>query len=367
MRILLLEPYLTDSHVQWAQGYQRHSAHQVEVMGLRGSHWKWRMHGAAVTLARQFLSGSFQPELILASDMLDVATFLALTRTRTAHLPVALYFHENQLTYPWSPTDQDVVHQRDRHYAWLNFTSALAADRLFFNSQFHQNRFLAALPAFLTAFPDHQELGSVEAIAAKAQVLPLGLELKALDQVSPPKLTGPPIILWNHRWEYDKRPEAFFELLFDLKQHKLPFRLIVLGKAYQKQPPIFTKAKAKLKDRIVHWGYAEKRTDYAYWLKQADILPVTSYHDFFGASVVEAIYGDCYPLLPNELAYPEHIPANEQDTYLYTPAKGALKDALLDTILNNRVVSPLLKQHVSVYDWSVQAPLYDLEMAAIIN
>ncbi len=312
------------------------------------------------------MASRFVPDLILASDMLDLATFLALTRTRTAELPVALYFHENQLTYPWSPTDPDIKQRRDRHYAWLNYTSALVADRILFNSQYHLKAYLSALPAFLEAFPDHQETEHVSRIAAKSQVLSLGLDLKTLDlPIRPPRVAGPPIILWNHRWEYDKRPEVFFELLFECKKANLPFRLIVLGKAFRTQPPIFSKAKSKLKDRILHWGYAEDRAAYAHWLWQADILPVVSQHDFFGASVVEAIYCGCYPLLPNQLAYPEHIPEPLRPQHLFSINESALRDALLSSILHNRSVSPKLRQHVAIYDWTVQAPHYDMVLAAL--
>ena len=66
------------------------------------------MHGGAVTLARMFMESELQPDLILTTDMLDLTIFLSLTRSRTANIPTAIYFHENQLSYPWSTTDRDV-------------------------------------------------------------------------------------------------------------------------------------------------------------------------------------------------------------------------------------------------------------------
>ena len=125
LNILLLEPYFTGSHAAWARGYQRFSRHRVDILSLKGQFWKWRMHGGAVTLARKFNEGEYKPDLILASDMLDLTTFLTLTRRRTAGIPVALYFHENQLAYPWSPDDRDVAQQRDHHYGFINYVSAL--------------------------------------------------------------------------------------------------------------------------------------------------------------------------------------------------------------------------------------------------
>jgi hypothetical protein len=85
VRILIVEPFFSGSHRQWAEGYMQHSAHQIELLTLEGRHWKWRMHGGAVALAGQYdqlKTGT--PDLILATDMLDLTTFMALTRRRTA-------------------------------------------------------------------------------------------------------------------------------------------------------------------------------------------------------------------------------------------------------------------------------------------
>ncbi|MEL6631284.1 MAG: DUF3524 domain-containing protein [Bacteroidota bacterium] len=316
MHILVLCPYLTDSHKQWAESYQRYSAHKVEIFSLPGRHWKWRMHGAAVTFAQQLESMEQAPDVIIATDMLDLTTFQALTRKQTAHIPTILYFHENQLTYPWSPTDQDRSQNRDRHYAWINYVSALAADQLWFNSIYHRQAFLEALPDFLRAFPDHQHVSLGERLTHKAHVLPVGIELgekksREKDQ------TQPPLILWNHRWEYDKGPEVFFQILMELQSEGVDFQLAVLGKVFGKVPAIFAKAKEVLTDPIVHWGYTESRVEYAHWLAKADILPVTAIHEYQGLSVIEAIHAGCIPFLPHRLSYPELIPPPLHGAYLY--------------------------------------------------
>ena len=95
MKITILEPFFTGSHQQWAEGYQRYSQHDVQILSLKGKHWKWRMYGGAVSLAKQFMELSELPDLILATDMLDFTTFLALTRSRTKAIPTAIYFHES--------------------------------------------------------------------------------------------------------------------------------------------------------------------------------------------------------------------------------------------------------------------------------
>ena len=98
MRIWLLNPFDGGSHAQWARGYADSSEYHVRIFALPGRYWKWRMHGAALTLAEQCLAQATKPDLILATDMLDLSTFCGLTRRRLSGVPVVLYMHENQLT-----------------------------------------------------------------------------------------------------------------------------------------------------------------------------------------------------------------------------------------------------------------------------
>lgn len=364
MIIHLFAPFFSGSHQRWAEGYARHSRHTIRLFTLPGRHWKWRMHGAAVQLAQDFLQQAEQPDLLLTTDMLDTATFLSLTRSRTAKLPVAVYFHENQLTYPWSPTDEDVPQQRDRHYAWLNYTSALAADAAFFNSSYHQQSFLSALPDYLRVFPDYQGLATVDQITAKSQVLYLGMDLlsKKEDKLSK---DNTPVLLWNHRWEYDKNPEAFFRVCEQLKLEGLRFQLIVLGEQYAKTPPAFSRAREVLKEEIIHWGFAKDKEEYLSWLQKATILPVTSNQDFFGGSIVEAMYHGVYPLLPHRLAYPEHIPHNFHAQHLYE-TEEELFEKLRQLLSSNNSFQPnTFRNWVAHYDWQHLAPVYDQRMEAI--
>ena len=366
MNIVLLEPFMVGSHASWSRQYAAFSRHHVEILGLEGKYWKWRMHGGAVSLARQFIERDLRPDLLLASDMLDLTTFLALTRRQTGVIPCALYCHENQLSYPWSPDDADPGLQRDAHYCFINYTSALTADRVFFNSDYHRKDFLAELPNFLKTFPDHRGLETVGEIAQKCHTLSLGLDLNRLAAWQPSSEDVScggkvPIILWNHRWEYDKNPDDFFRALFVLQQRGIDFKLVVLGESYQKQPAIFAEARQRLDGQILHWGYADDYADYVHWLWLADILPVTSIHDFFGISVVEAVYCGCFPLLPERLAYPEHLDRNLFPGCYYQNFDDLVaKLATLCLAQQANDVSSM-RDAVSRYDWSAMAPRYDHE------
>ena len=115
---------------------------------------------------------------------------------------------------------------------------------------------------------------------------------------------------------------------------------------------------SNLANRVIQFGYVESFADYARWLWQADILPVTSHHDFFGASVVQAIYCGCLPLLPRRLAYPEHLPENKHAPYLYDDYDD-LVNRLRTKLDVPLAVDEALRAHVAQYDWREQITKYD--------
>jgi len=377
MEVLLLEPYFAGSHAQWARGYARHSEHMVRTLSLSGAHWKWRMHGGAVTLARKYHETPHDPDLLLATDMLDVAAFLSLTRSRTAKVPVAVYFHENQITYPWSDCDRESDQERDLHYGFINFTTALASDRVFFNSHYHMDSFLKALPGFLSRFPDHQETGAVERIREKSSTLPLGFDLARLDESMRPGADAPvclpdqpgairseparrrPLVLWNHRWEYDKNPDEFFDALRAARSSGADFDIALLGESFDDIPECFAKAEAEFGDRIVQFGFIEDRAEYAQWLWKADILPVTCHQHFFGGSVIEAMYCGCFPLLPYRLAFPEIFPPEVRFACFYKDTRD-LVERLVNAVREVEQVRKVNFRDVAKrYDWRRLAPMYD--------
>ena len=135
--------------------------------------------------------------------------------------------------------------------------------------------------------------------------------------------------------------------------------MIVLGESYKNSPPILKKAKKELANEIIHYGYADTFEQYARLLWQADILPVTSRQDFFGGSVVEAIYCGCTPVLPKRLAYPEHLSEEVHGLYFYEKEEGFLK--LLEEKIStfNLGIGFNGKKYVEKYDWEKLIEIYD--------
>lgn len=331
------------------------------------------MHGGAITLARRFLASAAQPDLIVATDMLDLTTFLALTRQQTAVTPTALYLHENQLTYPL-PIDgrtgpmRRQRGERDHHYAFINVASMLAADAVFFNSAYHRSSFFAALPNFLKHFPEHNELNIVKTLQKKSLVLPVGINFARLALDPPPEPNPVPLILWNQRWEYDKNPEAFFAALFAVAEMGIEFEVALCGQQYGKRPSIFTTALQKLGHRVIHAGFADLPT-YRHLLWQADVTISTAYHEFFGISVLEAIHCHTFPLLPNRLSYPELLPAEFHPTCLYQD-EGDLVQKLARALTQRAVANETARKlatAVTPFSWQQMAPRYDEQMHALYH
>lgn len=306
--LLLIEPFYSGSHKTWADNLKHYLPCEVTLLALPGRNWKWNMHSAAMRLQKEILQINRTIDAVLVSDMVALGDLKAVAQ-QNPNLAVAkwfLYFHENQITYPWSATDQDVRLKRDNHYGWMNFTSFMMADHCIFNSEFHKKEWLTELPKFLRQFPDGFHKMVSQDLSRKCSSLPIPLALESL-LTQETKASETPTILWNHRWEYDKNPATFFDTIEKLKNQEVAFKLIVLGEHTKRYPKEFDQAKEQFKEELLHFGYAESREEYKYWLGVADVLPVTSNQDFFGISAVEAMAAGCYPLLPNRLAFPQHV------------------------------------------------------------
>jgi len=366
MKILYIEPYYADSHRSWIESYSTHSRHDIEILKLPGNKWKWRMHGGAITLADEFMARKNIYDLILCSDFLNLPVFISIAKKKIAATPVAMYFHENQIAYPWSDHDPDIALRRDVHYHYINHTSAMVSDWNFFNSAYNLNSFIGGLGTYLKRMPDHQNISSIEKIKNKSSVLHLGCELSRFDSHTiQNKKNKIPTILWNHRWEYDKNPELFFRTLFKIKELGVDFHLILLGEKFSSSPAIFNTAIEKLGDNIVHQGYCTSFEDYAKWLWRADIIPVTSNQDFFGISAVEAVHCGTYPILPKRLSFPE-IFDEERNSEIFYNKDSELIEKIMKALKNYEKLKnySFLTKH---YDWKQIVSTYDQRFKRIIE
>ena len=312
LKFLFLEPFFGGSHRDFAEGLTSHSRHSIDLLTLPARFWKWRMRGAALYFIKKTPSLKDYDGLI-TTDLMSLSDFKALCRSSCP--PSLVYFHENQLTYPLAPGES-----RDFQFGFTDITTALAADRLLFNSQTHFDAFFASLPDFLNMMPEYRPKWVVDAIRNKADMLYPGCHFPATNKALPGSLQQaelPPLIIWNHRWEFDKNPADFFNALDAIIERGLDFRLALLGENFQMVPKVFIAARERYSHRIVCYGHEESRGKYREWLLQGSIVISTAKQENFGISVVEAIRFGCIPLLPDRLSYPEIIPEAFHPDFLY--------------------------------------------------
>ncbi len=307
-RVLYLDPYHGPSHAALSTALRDHSRHEVTLLTLPPRKWKWRMRGAALAFEPAVRALPHPPDILVTTDMLNVPEFLALHRDiLPPHLKVITYFHENQITYPLPRRDE-----RDFHFGLANIYSALASDRVVFNSRFHRDDFLAAIPGVIDLMPDHRPEDPAGRIRDRSEVIGVPVERGAAPPDDAPR---PPCIVWNHRWEEDKDPETFFRALEEIDARGIPFRLMMLGQSFREQPACFDEARRRLAPRIDQWGYLPDREAYLAALGRARVVVSTASHDYFGLAVREAIAAGCYPLLPRRVVYPEMVEGRDEHLY----------------------------------------------------
>jgi glycosyltransferase involved in cell wall biosynthesis len=310
MKVLFLNPFHGGSHAAFADGWARHSGHAIEVVSMPARFWKWRMRGAALHFARK-VARPADYDAMVVTDLMSLSDLKALWGSDCP--PALVYFHENQLSYPLPPGET-----MDYQFGFTDITSALAARRILFNSRFQHDAFFARLPGFIRMMPEFHPNWVVEAIRSRAGVLHPGVDLpggppalKALDA------SAPPLAIWNHRWEFDKNPAAFFAALDAVLARGIDLRLAILGENFQVVPKEFLAARERYGARVVQYGFVPSRDAYLEWLRQGTVVVSTADQENFGMSIVEAARLGCRPLVPRRLAYPEVIPAEFHADCLY--------------------------------------------------
>ncbi len=321
MNYLFIETYCIGSHSLFINGLSAYSSHDIDIITMPGENWRWRMLGAALYIADNIPTIEKYDGIII-TDLFNLTDFKALTGSRCP--PVLAYFHENQMTYPQPPGDKGAF-----QLGIINITTALAADMVVFNSKMHKNAFLNAVPEFLKRGSDYKPKGIADKIYKKSEVLYPGITVPFDMEIDIEKETDPPLIIWNHRWGYDKNCEMFFSALEKIDSMGLDFNLALMGENFGKIPEGFIKAEKKFKEKILQFGYVPLREEYEKWLKRGAIIISTAIQENFGISVIEAILMGSVPLLPDRLSYPEILPEEFHEYFLYKNKQDLVKKLFL--------------------------------------
>jgi glycosyltransferase involved in cell wall biosynthesis len=350
-RILLLSAYQADSHAWWTQWLeQRFADIDWRRLTLPGRHFKWRIRGNPLSWIDRIAEASAGVDRVLATSMVDLATLRGL-HPALAAIPTDYYFHENQFAYPVGPDQRPSLEPQI-----VQLYGALAADRLLFNSEWNRRSFLDGVAALLRRMPDAVPAGIVERLAPKTAVVPVPIAPPAPGNAG----RDAQLILWNHRWEYDKAPAVFADALIRLAEAGYAFRLALLGPRPHPPPPALTRLVDALGDRIVANGHRPRR-DYEALLQQAGVVVSTAIHEFQGLGMLEATAAGATPLVPDALVYPEQYPLE----YRY-PAGDA--DALAQRLAawltdNSRPAAP----DVSAWYETALQPLWQQTLSGSVS
>ncbi|MCO8122737.1 DUF3524 domain-containing protein [Stieleria sp. TO1_6] len=311
LNALAIEPYYGGSHKAFLDGVVAHSRHHWTLATLPPRHWKWRMRSSPLVIlkavATAIAQAGGQPDIILCSDMLDVASWYGLAARDPrfcdwiGQVPVITYFHENQWAYPTSPAARP-----DHHYGYTNLLTAIASDECWFNSEFNRRSFFDRSADFVRRMPDGHSDHDLQSVEAASRVIapgfvppPLSPRTRAAD--------SPIRIGWVGRFEHDKRPDRFLALLEQLAAQPLKFQLILLGQRGRGGEGL-DQIQARFPTCILHDGYAVSRAEYERHLMQMDVVVSTADHEFFGIAICEAIWSGAIPVTPNRLSYVEYVP-----------------------------------------------------------
>jgi glycosyltransferase involved in cell wall biosynthesis len=196
-------------------------------------------------------------------------------------------------------------------------------------------------------------------VRAKSIVLPVGVDLRRLGPLQD-RDGGTALILWNHRWDADKDPGTFLAALADLASDGVPFRVVLAGERLGKQAEQYAAAIEALGGRVVAAGHLDDEA-YREVLNRADVVVSTAHQEFFGISIVEAMYAGAFPVLPHRLVYPERIPIELHRRCLYRTRRqlAARLRAAVEDLDGTRRVGARFRALVAGFDWSEVAPRYD--------
>lgn len=364
LRVIVAEPWLAGSHRAWADGFAATSRHEVRVLGLPPGGWRWRLRAGAFPLAEQ-ISGVVAeeddwPDVLIVSGLVDVSSLLGHLRL-PPHVAVIAYMHETQLVYP--TVDGSV----DADAALRNWSSWLAADAVWFNSDFHRRAVIDALPGWAASQPEPMAETLIERVTDRFAVMPVGVARPTHRRSTQgADASARPAILWPHRWEPDKCPAVFVRAIDKLDAAGVAADLILAGEDLASSP-----ARADLLERHAARVIAAgpfSRHDYERWLARADIVVSCADHEFFGVAVVEAMMAGCAPLLPADLSYPEIVPERYHLSVLYP--KGTFGSRLLDVVErfdDHRAAVEGLAESMAAFEWAQVAPAYDRGIDELVD
>lgn len=359
MRVLVLSAYHADSHRSWLDGLMRYLPDiDWTVLSLPPRYFSWRIRGNSLTWAmlnREILAADY--DVVMATSMTDLSALRGLV-PELCRWPTVVYFHENQFAYPQRQQQRLGVEPQI-----LNMYTALAADRVVFNSEYNRQTMLEGCDHLLAKLPDYAPREHVARQLSLATVLPVGIASCVGRHSSRSSPESRLKVLWNHRWEYDKGPDRLLALMRECDRRGLPLDVYIAGQQFRQRPQEFAQIEALMAKSatldLQQFGYVEQTQQYQEMLSTCDVVISTAIHDFQGLAVLQAVAAGCAPLVPDRLCYPEWFAAG----FRYPHSQDAVAEASaaaekLEQLSVAKRSGNLPVADVSFLTWRQLAPQY---------
>lgn len=243
------------------------------------------------------MDSAWTPDVIIFSGTFNIAALLELAPPRFRAAQRVAYFHESQWTYPAQSGDV-------RPYIVQHLDAVLLTSETWFNSCYHRDVFRKSVELLS---PEIVPASTIESILRKLEVdsrvvyPPVTLDHPA--RLSDHSHTSR--IVWNARWDYDKRPDRFCDMLKHIAATGAATDVLVLGTGGTNPNTIL----AEIGQTATIPGHLLRRDNYEEYLAGGGIVVSTADHEFFGIGILEAVLVGAVPVLPAHLAYPETLPS----------------------------------------------------------
>lgn len=377
LKILYFEPEYHGYRRVLLDGLRRYSSHRIVPLHP-GTEGPDNLHLSLLTYLEK---SSLKPLLsetgegrdlpvdgIIITDVDSLIDFCTMGRKWIHSVFSAILFQDQGFHSAWSGK------RKDQYEAVRFIFGLLAANRLFFLSHRQRSDCVSLIDETLDNLPSTIDKEMILAnVEKKSQLLQPGLALRELDQWSHKIKYHCPTVLWNHRWEKDKNPEEFFDVIGRLAAENINFGLVLCGNTdctedaaeKEQMQTLFEKAREDLGHRVFYFGHCPSRSEYANLLWASDIVVSTARKHYFPASIIEAVYCNCHPVLSDIEEYRELIPSSFHDQYLYSHP-----DRLYETLkflLSNphQKEAGKVRESVSIMDWEHRIGKVDLMLAHV--
>lgn len=234
---------------------------------------------------------------------------------------------------------------------------AAVCDGVFVGTEFHRQDFLQK------RFPVGSAEHTLSLPEAAAKVHVTGNPFDTADVLSAVRRILPPnqrlkVIIFPHRWDREKRPDVFMDMMDKLWERRQDFEVIITTSRptfHSNDPALIDQlARSKFYHRVLA-GLTKEQ--YYGCLNQARVFVSTAEEENFGYCVVEAATLGCSPVVPNRLSHPEVL--NQDPRFLYDTSDEALEK--IDRFLDCPIQVPF--QYVERYDRSIDRILAMMEVA----